>query len=102
MSEKGRGPGRVKEDSEGGERSRKMEMMLVKYSAQLCRKLMADWKGCVLGFLGPALGELRTHRRGHPWCSASRCLSPEYGPQRLVLGQGRLTLSQVSCLWLCG
>lgn len=59
MSEKEREAARVK-DSKQGERPRKMETMLVKYSAQPCRRLVAHSRVCVLGalssgILGPSL-----------------------------------------------
>lgn len=76
MSEKGRGPGRIKEDGgrweaqEGGRDA-------VKCSAQPSRRPMAGQMGCAGG---PKLrhswvqpwGALRTHRRVGTWYSASR------------------------------
>lgn len=66
-----------------------MEMMLVKHSAKLSRRPMAGgYAGSpkLRNFWAQPWGELRIHRRVGTWCSASRCLSPEYSPQRLAVG----------------
>ena len=77
MSGKGRGPGRVVK-------------MLLTYSTQLSRGPTAGQKGCAGApdlRNSPAylwvnsVWSLRTHRQVGTWCSASRCLSPEFGCQ---------------------